>query len=776
MEFLRINNRKNFIIKEIPIYNPASRKYLNFWREQYKRCINGFWSIDDADIELDITTEDPEYPTKSDAWRFMPPGCYFYANFGTILMNKGGATSGAKIPARPSLDDVEWEFNYNWIEARGFSGFEFDNEYSCNRFLLDGHSDDELIQLCLDKDNNVNELMKSNFFKKNGDRKTYIPVRDYIRQLFSKNMGRPIYGNIPRNMSLLGTRDGGKSWLSAGCVIAHEIIFDGQRLFNKNEELPLAEVVVGSGISDKSRDLLKKTVFIMENLPGKYNKGSKNEIPCPFYKTMTGSIGANKDYQNIYKKKIGGEMKDAGSGAIIKHRVFTTENPEAAAGGRPGTIVVEEQGLLANLVAVHGGNVAAQNDGGIKFGSSLYIGTAGNVEKIRDAEVIFNNPHSFDMLEFDNIWEPEHKDKIGWFIPAPYMSRRFKDENGNTKIKEAYAHFEKQRLKASRSASRRVLDIEKMNYPLLPSEMFVNAEQNIFPTTDIKHHYANIVSNKKKYLDVSYKVEFILTEDGRVDIKNVNKEPIRDYPLIKKQGEDLDISGVVEIFQMPQKADDGTVPSNIYIAGYDPVDDDDNTDIQRSLQSFWIMNRLTGEFVLEYTGRTQLASTFYEQCRRALIFYNARCNYENNKKGFYAHMHNKASSYLLVETPDILMQKDMQKSRGIGNKSLGTNANIDVISFGLELILQWLTEQAYGMPDGVMNLHTIKSPALLKEFMSFKPDDNFDRISALIMLFILREEKRRIVIKHKKKSKTTLDDDFFKKTWNDFGSTSYFHQ
>lgn len=1119
MEFLKINNRKNFIIKEIPIINPASRKYLTFWTSQKKRIIDGFWSIDEAGIDVDITLEQPDFP-KSNSWRYMPPVCYFYANFGTILVKKRGAASGAKIPSRPNLDDVEWEFNYNWIEARGFSGFEFDEEYSCNKFLMQGLSDDELTHRCLDKNGDVIDFLYNNFFKKNGDRKTYVPARTYLRKLFSKPLGRPIYANVPKNLMLLGTRDGGKSWLSASCV-AHEILTDGVRMYEKNmSELPVAEVVVGSAISDKSRDLLKKTVFIMDNLPGKYNRGTKYEIPCPFYKAMTGSIGANKDYVHLYKKKVGGEMKDVGTGAIIKHRIFTTENPEAAAGGRPGTIIIEEVGLCfspntevrmhdlsikkisdvvigdfvmsssgkkseviavtsgksemykvsqkygddyivsknhilylnekyknygqsganpvkylvqdfntsvinesrfsetygiandllefdvknnlkiepyflgawigdgdsdgtticasfisepliryiyeyserlgmfvkedkisnnfgrysivkyfgnngihkvntvnnvnylrqslreyglvknkripidyqfssvenrlellaglldtdgclitgksnqffefyqtnreelvedvrllaknlgfrvskrirrintgfdgkilneyrnkttlsisgdvwkiptkieykqakyrkfkkhinstpisiekigigkycgfklkedplfllkdgtivhncSNLISVHSSNTAAQNDSGEKFGSSLYVGTAGSIDKIRDAELIFGSPEGFEMLEFDNIWEPEVQNKICWFIPAPYMARDFKDSNGNTNLANATKFFERRRSEASKSPSKKAYEMEKMNYPLIPSEMFVNADSNIFPTSDIKHHYSRLMSSRK-LLDLSYKVEFIIKEDGKIDFKNIKKEPIREYPF--KPNDKNDISGCVEIFAMPVLDGDGNVPSNVYIAGYDPIDDDDNSDVTRSLQSFWIMNRLTGELCLEYTGRTPMVAEFYEQARRALIYYNAKCNYENNKKGFFAHLYNKACLYLLVETPEILLQKDVQKSRGVGNKSLGTNANTDVITLGLDYILQWLTEQAENHPVGVMNLHTIKSPALLREFLSFKPSGNFDRISALVMLFILREDKRRIVTDIKKRHARVLDDPFF---------------
>lgn len=763
MEFLQINNRKNFIIDEIPIINPNSRRYDTWWGEQKKRCIDGYWSIDDAEVSVDISVRDPEFPEESDSWRYIPPACYFYVNFGTIMVNRKGM-AGAKIKSRPNLDDVEWEFHYNLLEARGFSGFEFDEEYSCNRFLLDDSYDNEALrERCINQDGEVIEIMYNNFFKKNGERKTYVPVRQYIRKKFNKNMGRPVYGNIPKNMMILATRDGGKSYLSAG-AIAHELIFDGNRIFEKKPLVKsIAEIIVGAAISDKSRDLLNKTKMIVEELPGTWKPNTTGEVPAPFYKHMTGSIGANKEWIHEYDKKVGGDWKKFGSKSYIKHRVFTTENVEAAAGGRPVTIVVEEVGLCANIISVHGSNDAAQNDGGEKFGTSLYIGTAGNVDKIQDAQIIFENPSGFDMLEFDNIWEDDSNAKICWFIPATHMARRFKDENGNTQVKKATVYFNKRRQDRAKAASKRALELEMMNYPLVPSEMFVNADANPFPVRDIKARYSQLMTSKR-ILNMSYKVEFIIKEDGTVDFRNVKKRPIRDFPV--KNSEESDLSGCPEIFHMPKKLDDGTVPSNIYIAGYDPIDDDDNSDTSRSLQSFWIMNRLTGDLVFEYTGRTPLAAEFYEQCRRAMLFYNARCNYENNKKGFYNHMMNKASLYLLVPTPEVLLQKDMQKSTGIGNKSLGTNMNTDIKAFGIELIQAWLDEKVEGDEGSEKTRsYTISSPALLRELMLFNVDGNFDRIMALITVLILREDKRRFVVKAQKKSKSVLDDPFFRRTW-----------
>jgi len=321
MNFLTIANRNNFLLKEVPQINPHSRRYLSWWREAEKRCTDGYWSIDDENVDVDITVEKPEFP-KSDNWRFMPPICYFYVNFGSIMRNKKGATSSAKIIGRPDLDDVEWEFNYNWMEARGFSGFEFDKTYSCSRLLLDEDYTDEILkERCVDEKGNIIEELYNNFFKKNGNRKEYICVRDYIRQLFPQNMGRPVYGNIPTNMMLLGTRDGGKSYLVGGGIIAHELLFDGVRKYERNlEKRPIAEIVVGASISDKSRDLLKKAKLTIDNLPGAWKKDTIDEIPSAFFKHMSGSLGANKDWTHKYDKKIGGGWKTI-EGSFVKQKL-----------------------------------------------------------------------------------------------------------------------------------------------------------------------------------------------------------------------------------------------------------------------------------------------------------------------------------------------------------------------------------------------------------------------------------------------------------------------
>ena len=64
----------------------------------------------------------------------MPSSLYFYVNLGTILLNK--QSSNVKSVGRPWLRDLEWMFFRAWTEARGFSGFELDEQFSGDYALL----------------------------------------------------------------------------------------------------------------------------------------------------------------------------------------------------------------------------------------------------------------------------------------------------------------------------------------------------------------------------------------------------------------------------------------------------------------------------------------------------------------------------------------------------------------------------------------------------------------------------------------------------------------
>ena len=754
--FVPIHNIKNYVIAQIPVFHPDSIRYLSYWKLQKRRIVEGCWIPDTQEINIDLNEEIDYTETVSKiphSWRWIPPGLYFYINFGTILHKPIDAPRTApKKKIRPYMSDFELAFHFNWIEARGFSGFEDDEEFSCNRELIE-----------IEKNSSI--TLHSTCYNKNGEIKKYIPAREYLRRLTDKPLGRPLYFNSAKNMMLLGSRGGGKSFLSAVSVALHEIITDGARYYTEeNLKNPsLNEILVGAAMASKSSELLQKTKIAMDNLPGAWKPGTADERPSPLYKHMSGTLQPNNiknPWRHEYLKKIGGEWKTVGSGSNIKHVIFTTENPEASAGGRYSTIIIEEAGLVPNMLTIHGSNTATQVTDGIdKYGSSLYVGTGGNIFKVMETEIIFRDPSGFDMLEFDDEWEGTGK--ICWFIPAAYMDRKCKDENGNTQLQKAYDIYEKARELKKKAKSDSALEIEQLNYPLVPSEMFINKRGNNYPLGDLKHRLAELMTSDK-ILNATYKGKFIITEGGEVKWNNEDIIPIREYPLKNENAE-----GCVEMFYVPQKAADGSIPYGRYLAACDPVDDDGNEDNTLSLQSFFIYDLWTEKIVLEYSARTKFAKDFYEQCRRGLLYYNARMLYENQKKGVFTYFDTKNSLYLLEDTPPELRDMDMQKGSTVGNRSKGIYATPGINKWGrAELGPAWMNNQASGKAEGVTNVSTILSVGLIREAMLYNPDMNADRISAFGILMIFREIKLKYKPDKEAKEKASYTKDkFFERTY-----------
>ena len=179
----------------------------------------------------------------------------------------------------------------------------------------------------------------------------------------------------------------------------------------------------------------------------------------------------------------------------------------------------------------------------------------------------------------------------------------------------------------------------------------------------------------------------------------------------------------------------------------DPYDDDESNTM--SLGSVYVLDLWTDKIVAEYTGRPLFADDFYEICRKMCLFYNGRMNYENNKKGLFAYFSKMNCLYLLTDVLDFLKDKDMVKGSSYGNKAKGTNATAAINAYARNLLRSWLlrpvpvVQTIDGEDQEVMipNLYTLRSRALIKELILYNPEGNFDRISSMGMLMLLREDK-----------------------------------
>ena len=129
------------------------------------------------------------------------------------------------------------------------------------------------------------------------------------------------------------------------------------------------------------------------------------------------------------------------------------------------------------------------------------------------------------------------------------------------------------------------------------------------------------------------------------------------------------------------------------------------------------------------------------------MFYNARDNYENNKKGLFAYFNRMNSLYLLSDRLEYLKDKEITKVPGVGNNSKGYTANKFINSYGRLLYRNWLLTPVpiIQIVDGeqtemmVPRLYTMKSRALIQESIQWESLGNYDRVSAMTALMLYRE-------------------------------------
>jgi len=732
-------NNSEFKIKEFPNFDPIIDKWerIEWWKTHKRRIFEGYWV----------------------GGKWIPPELYYYINFHKIVI-EDGIYRNLDLPF---LRDIDWEKFLIYTEAIGFSGFENDDETSCHRDLKklinEEITKDELIRdVCPKYKTSIQDkTIYNSIFKKNNTPKKYKEARDYLQKTHKKNLGKPLYFNQAKHVIEMASRGYGKSYSGSG-LISHNYMTDGLKdydywLHRKNDGTPMkSETGVGAIDSKYSDDLLNKVKIAFENYYDSHIVKQGNNVikyPSPLFIPYTGSFMSGKAITAVDSK------------SQIHHRTLQ-DNPLAFNGTRPNRVFLDEAGFINNIQEASAAIEATQAAAQFKRLTMYLMGTGGLTSGGAAMHIyeMFYAPEEFGCLSFEDKWE--NKGKIGYFTPATRALNKYKEgSNLITNEERALDDIQKERDAAKKSPTRTKLMGTIINKPIVPSEMFLRMEGTFFPIQDLKIRLADLEATNS-ILAATYKYDYNIV-NGK-SIPSISDKPvIREFPL--RKGFDMD--ACVEVFELPKKSPDGHVFPNRYIAGWDPIMNDGNEDTERSLQSLFILDSWTDRIVAEYTARTYLVEEYYETARRLLLYFNARCNYENQIKGPYAYFKNKNSLHLLVETPEILKDQNLLKGGTIGNTSLGTNTNDSIINWSLGLILSWLESQAYDKDEGIRNIDILRSPALIKELISFSRDINTDRISALGMVMILREDRARITELAKQSSvKSKSKDPFWDRAYN----------
>lgn len=455
--------------------------------------------------------------------------------------------------------------------------------------------------------------------------------------------------------------------------------------------------------------------------------------------------------------------------------VAVKDDPDKVRGKRKNFICFEEFGKFPNLSDTYNISLKSVKEGNTWFGEIVLIGTGGEEgNDFSSAMDMIYHPTGFFLRAYPNVWDKSAQTRgVSIFFFPAYVNRAgCYNKDGISDVTSALFSICCERWIAKyHNPDPMQLTRTKAEDPITIQDAIMRRDGTLFPVAQITERIQEIDLNPNFY-DTMYCGKLVQKSNGEVVFEPTGDTPIRKFPT-----KDNKIAGAVEIRELPVKGPGGKPVSGRYIAGLDPIDDDASNTM--SLVSIFILDLWTDTIVAEWTGRLESADACYEVCRLLLIFYNAKVNYENDKKGFYTYMKMKHCLQYLEEELEIVRARSNDKVEKIGNKLYGTKASASINDWGRGLLKDYMLKGVVQVKNGqdddevtIPNVMTWWNRALLEEARQWNPDGNFDRISACGMLMLLREDRRSRFgedfsgLKKLKQTNPKAKDPFFEKNFN----------
>ena len=565
------------------------------------------------------------------------------------------------------------------------------------------------------------------------------------------------------------------SFTTAG-IMGQVLTFDGLKYFTTEtfNNPPKVSVCVGAAISDNSSELCSKLVdglncYGTEKSLGVWGSYEDDDYtPNPFYRDWVGSVNSgNKKnpFRYSYKVQTKAGWITKGTGTSLLHVNYSDKKQggaQAAAGGRYLFSVMEEIGLQANFVDSLLSNTATVSDKGGQFGVQWAIGTSGNIDLVQQSKKAFTNPGEYNFLEFDDIWEGSGK--IGLFLPAYLTDVSYKDDNGNTKLEDVLEHYAKRREEANNANDPEVLRNEKMNYPLVPSDMWITSKGHYFPIMECLDREKELLKNRL-YETIGTPKKLIWDSKALNGVKSEydpDAEPFYDFPYDRSMST---IDGAIMIYEEPNIVK-GEVPDDMYIFSLDPYVAENVEDggslgaLMGFLNPKYTKDGFNGNYLIcSYIGKhSEGKDAYYENVEKILAYYGNPPRglwYEANRgeavRGYFMR---KKKMHLLAIRPNkekgssAVDRRVLEYGYVVGNKV----ALLDMIGNTYE----WLLSKT--VHDGVEKrvIETFPCIFTIRQMINFHFDkhSNFDAVSSVLGYpLALKEIEHQIVEETAKKGK-----------------------
>ena len=540
-------------------------------------------------------------------------------------------------------------------------------------------------------------------------------------------------------------------------------------------------LILGENDTAKKRVMTVLTAYQKEYLGGKDGTLSKFEPIIDF-------VAENTEFPRLRLQSSMNDMtwimgyKDENGrkkGSLNTVIGVSSKDDEGKLRGKRGYILFEEMGSFPNLISIYNTVRQGVEEGDYTFGLIFLVGTAAeDASDFSSAKELLYNCEGYNIYSIENVYDKpkQGRPRFGFFFPS-YMNRKgcYNHDGVSDVVKALFQVLMKRYVAKYNSSDPKTVLSVIAEMPITPAEAIIKVQNAFFPVQALTERLAQLDTDPKAFDDI-YVGNLVLDKAGKVKFTATNDKPIRTYPL-----KDNANPGAVEIYEMPEKDENGNVFNDRYIMGHDPVDNDEAD--SSSLSSTFVLDLWTDRTVAEYTGRQPFADDNFEIVRLLCLFYNAKCLYESNKKGIFAYFSKMSCTHLLADTPEYLRDKQLVKYSSFGSNSKGVNASASINNYANKLTKDWLmkpvtitvkndngTEEQKDVP----NLYTLRNRAFIQELIAFNPEINVDRVRAFGMVMLYREEK--VILYNGNIGRNRLNkaragylgnDPFFKKNYDD---------
>lgn len=389
--------------------------------------------------------------------------------------------------------------------------------------------------------------------------------------------------------------------------------------------------------------------------------------------------------------------------------------------------------------------------------SPILAGTGGEVELSKDAQEMFSDPDTYNLLVMDwdilnrramkgKTWKER---KWAMFVPGQMANSGVKrtiglghyldkpDDKKLNKIKIDATDFEastnklnEERKKLS-TKDRVAYTSHTMFYPFTIDDCFLSSSQNLFPVEyAIKHK--NDLLESGQYSGMLCDV--FLESGNKLGTTKSNKQ-LAGFPF---SGGVIDAP--VQIFEMPQS---NRFDDFIYVSGSDPYKQAKSD--TPSLGAFYVFKRRVGirdpyayRIVASYVSRPSSIDQFCRTCEVLQKGYGAICLMENADQMYEQYLNRKSgmpASFFLFAGEAISNKYVKAGSRQNSKLGLYPTPGNQNLLFSCVVDYCWQDfvvgyDDQTGLDITVKGIELIDDIALLDEIIQYKPGLNVDRIIA----------------------------------------------